>query len=93
MPANPGARAAVDMALHDLLAQHLGVPLVEMLGRAHEELETSITIGIKSLDETLAEADEYLGRGFRVLKVKIGDALEEDFERLAKLRERGAGPG
>ena len=88
MPANPGARAAVDMALYDLLAQHLGVPLVEMLGRAHEELETSITIGIKSLDETLAEADEYLGRGFRVLKVKIGDALEEDCERLAKLRAR-----
>jgi len=88
MPANPAARAAVDMALHDLLAQHLGVPLVEMLGRAHEELPTSITIGIKPLDETLAEADEYLGRGFRVLKVKTGDSLEGDVERLARLRER-----
>ncbi|HEY2797830.1 MAG TPA: dipeptide epimerase [Thermoanaerobaculia bacterium] len=88
MPATPAARAAVDMALHDLLAQHLGVPLVEMLGRAHEALPTSITIGIKPLDETLAEAEEYLGRGFRVLKVKTGDALEEDLERLARLRER-----
>lgn len=88
MPETPAARAAVDMALHDLLAQHLGVPLVEMLGRAHEELPTSITIGIKPLDETLAEADEYLGRGFRALKVKTGDALEEDLERLARLRER-----
>ncbi len=88
----PAARAAVDMALHDLLAQHLGVPLVEMLGRAHGELPTSITIGIKPLDETLAEAAEYLRRGFRVLKVKIGDSLEEDIERLAKLREKvGAG--
>ena len=59
-----------------------------MLGRVHEALPTSITIGIKPLAETLAEADEYLGRGFRVLKVKIGDSLEEDLERLAKLRER-----
>lgn len=84
----PAARAAVDIALHDLLAQHLGVPLADMLGRAHEALPTSITIGIKSVTETLAEADEYLGRGFRVLKVKIGDALELDLERLAKLRER-----
>ncbi len=92
MPATPAARAAVDMALHDLLAQHLAVPLVEMLGRAHDELPTSITIGIKPLDETLAEADEYLGRGFRVLKVKTGDALEDDLERLARLRER-CGPG
>ena len=87
-PLTPAARAAVDIALHDLAAQHLGVPLAEMLGRVHDALPTSITIGIKPLDETLAEAEEYLGRGFRILKVKIGDALEEDVERLARLRER-----
>ena len=46
MPKAPAARAAVDIALHDLLSQHLGVPLVEMLGRAHQSLATSITIGI-----------------------------------------------
>jgi L-alanine-DL-glutamate epimerase-like enolase superfamily enzyme len=80
------------MALHDLLAQHLEVPLVEMLGRAHEALPTSITIGIKSLQATLVEADEYVGRGFRVLKVKTGNSLEEDLERLVRLRER-CGPG
>jgi L-alanine-DL-glutamate epimerase-like enolase superfamily enzyme len=88
MAATPAARAAVDMALHDLLAQHLGLPLVDMLGRAHESLPTSITIGIKPLDATLDEADEYLQRGFRVLKVKLGHSLEEDLERLGKLRER-----
>lgn len=47
MPGTPAARAAVDIALHDLLAQSLGIPLVEMLGRAHDTLPTSITIGIK----------------------------------------------
>ena len=88
MAQTPAARAALDMALHDLLAQHLGVPLVEMLGRAHRALPTSITIGIKSLEATLEEADEYLGRGFKVLKVKLGHKLEEDLERLLKLRER-----
>jgi L-alanine-DL-glutamate epimerase-like enolase superfamily enzyme len=87
-PLTPAARAAVDIALHDVLARRTGLPLVEVLGRAHDALPTSITIGIKPLAETLAEADEYLGRGFRVLKVKIGDALEEDLERLVKLRER-----
>jgi L-alanine-DL-glutamate epimerase-like enolase superfamily enzyme len=87
-PGTPAARAAIDMALHDLLAQHLGLPLVEMLGRAHAELPTSITIGIKPTREALAEADEYLARGFRALKVKVGDSLDEDLERLTKLRER-----
>ena len=72
MPTTPAARAAVDIALHDLHAQALGQPLVEVLGRAHQGLFILITIGIKVLDETLAEADEYLGRGFRILKVKVG---------------------
>jgi L-alanine-DL-glutamate epimerase-like enolase superfamily enzyme len=72
--------------LHDLLACGLGVSLGDLFGRAHDELPTSITIGIKPAAEALAEADEYLGRGFRVLKVKIGKSLEEDLERMARLR-------
>lgn len=88
----PAAGAAIDAALHDLAARALGIPLADMLGRAHDALPTSITIGIKPLDETLSEADEYVGRGFRVLKVKVGDAFEEDVERLTRLRER-IGPG
>ncbi len=88
LSAAPAARAAVDMALHDLLAQRLGVPLVDMLGRAHDRLSTSITIGIKGVAETLAEAEEYVGRGFRVLKVKTGLSLEEDIERLRRVREK-----
>ena len=85
----PAARAAIDMALHDLRARAAGKPLAALLGRVYTELPTSITIGIKdSVAEVLAEADEYAGRGFRILKVKIGLDLEGDFERLRKLRER-----
>lgn len=89
MPAGcPAAMAAVDMALHDLRAKQAGLPLVELLGRAHHALPTSITIGIKSgIDEFLDEAREYLGRGFKVVKVKIGLDLEEDLRRLHLLRE------
>ena len=83
----PAARAAVDMALHDLFARYLGVPLVDVLGRCHDGLPTSITIGIKSTEEALEEADEYVGRGFRHIKVKLGHSLEEDVERLRKLRQ------
>jgi L-alanine-DL-glutamate epimerase-like enolase superfamily enzyme len=84
----PAARAAVDMALHDLVARIEGVPLVDFLGRCHESLPTSVTIGISSVDESLAEADEYLGQGFRCLKVKTGRSFDEDVERLTRLRER-----
>ena len=84
--AAPAARAAIDMALLDLEAKSRGVALVERLGRVRRELETSITIGLKGVDETLDEAREYVGRGFRTLKVKTGVDVELDLERLARLR-------
>ncbi|MEM9557785.1 MAG: dipeptide epimerase [Acidobacteriota bacterium] len=88
----PAARAAVDTALWDLHARLLGVPLVELWGRpSARSMATSITLGIRSVDDTLAEAREVLGRGFRALKVKIGLDAAEDAERLARLREL-AGP-
>lgn len=85
--ATPAARAAVDMALHDLVARSEGVPLVDLLGRCHEVLPTSVTIGISSVEETLAEAEGFLSHGFRCLKVKTGRVFDEDVERLTRLRE------
>jgi L-alanine-DL-glutamate epimerase-like enolase superfamily enzyme len=87
-PHNPAARAAIDIALYDTFTQFLGIPLVKYLGQKIHSLPTSITIGIKSIAETLEEAEEYRIRGFRVLKVKLGKNLEEDIERLVKLREK-----
>ena len=86
-PGAPAACAAVDIALHDLWAKRLGVPLADALGRTHTALPTSITIGIKDADGTVEEAGEYLERGFRVLKVKLGHSLDDDIERLHRLRD------
>jgi len=87
LPHAPAARAALDMALHDLWARVLEGPLVDLLGRAHRELPTSVTIGISDVATTLAEARRLVARGFRVLKVKTGESLDEDVRRLAALRE------
>lgn len=87
-PKNPAARAALDIALHDVFTKHLGVPLVKFLGQKIKTLPTSNTIGIKNVEETLKEAGEYIQNGFKVLKVKLGKDLSEDIERLVKLREK-----
>lgn len=87
-PSTPAARAAVDIALHDAFAKHLGVPLVRFLGQKIKSLPTSNTIGIKNVEDTIKEAEEYGKRGFTILKVKLGKDLEEDIERIVKLRER-----
>ncbi len=83
-----GYVAALDIALHDLWGKFLEKPIATYLGQYHQKLPTSITIGIKNVEETLAEADEYVGRGFKYIKVKIGESVEVDLERLVKLRER-----
>lgn len=86
-PKNPAARAALDIAVYDALTKHLNIPLVKFLGQKIKSLPTSNTIGIKNVEETLKEAKEYDQRGFKILKVKLGINLEEDIERLVKLRE------
>lgn len=88
MPDTPGACAAADIALHDLYAKYLKIPLVDVYGRIHKSFPTSITIGIKSVKESVEEAREYINRGFSILKVKIGKSPEEDVERLVKIREK-----
>ena len=87
MHRTPAARAALDMALHDLFARHLDVSLLDFLGGRRKPRLTSVTLGIQGVDETLEEADHYLRQGFRCLKVKIGRDPEEDLERLERLRE------
>ncbi len=89
LPGTPAAQCTIDIALHDAFAKHFDLPLVDLLGRAHQSLPTSITIGIKdTLAETLAEADEYLGRGFKSIKLKIGRDVAQDIETTLKLHER-----
>ncbi len=87
-PKNPAARAALDIALHDAFTKFLGIPLVKYLGQKIQSMPTSNTIGIKNVMETLKETDDYLKQGFKAIKVKLGKDLEEDIERMVKMREQ-----
>lgn len=86
-PKHSATRTAIDIALHDAFGKYLGIPVVDFYGRKHKSLPTSITIGISGVGETLQEAKEYKDQGFNILKIKIGLNLEEDIERIVKLRE------
>jgi len=89
MPETPAASTAVDIALHDILSKHLNIPLVDMLGRVHHSLPTSITIGIKdTIRETLEESEEFMAKGFKIIKLKIGKSVEKDVETTRKLFEK-----
>jgi len=84
----PGTMAAIDIALHDAFGKYLGISVLDFYGRAHKKMITSVTIGIKGVEETLAEAEEYYRQGFKALKVKTGLDPEEDAERIVMLRAK-----
>lgn len=87
--ANPSALAAIDMALLDLLGKKAGLPVWKIFGGFQRGIETSITIGITSLEETIAQARDMIRRGFSIIKLKGGLSPEEDAEKLIRLRETG----
>ena len=53
IPNNPGALAALDIALHDAYGQWAKIPVVDIYGKHFDELPTSVTIGIMNVEDTL----------------------------------------
>jgi L-alanine-DL-glutamate epimerase-like enolase superfamily enzyme len=84
--AQPSARAAVDMALYDLLGKFAGVPLWKLLGGYRSCIPTSVTIGILPVDETVERAQELTAAGIRCLKLKGGRSVDDDVERVRRVR-------
>lgn len=87
LPKSPSARTMADMAVYDILAKKAGVPLYQFLGGYRESIPTSITIGILPVEETLEKARCFIQNGFFILKIKGGRDVEEDIEKMVKLRE------
>lgn len=84
---NPSAKAAIDIALHDILGKTARKPLFKLLGGFREEVLTDITLGIKEPEEMAKNAVKAVRKGFRALKVKVGVTPEEDFERVRMIRK------
>jgi len=80
-------KAALNMALYDILGKYVGKPLYVMFGAYRSSFETDITIGIKDLESTVKDAIKHVDSGFKKLKVKVGIDPKEDIERVKRIRD------
>lgn len=83
---NPAAKAAVDIALHDVLGKTACKPLFMLMGGYRTEVLTDLTLSIKSPKEMAVDAVKAVKKGFKALKVKVGVDPVEDVERVRIIR-------
>jgi L-Ala-D/L-Glu epimerase len=83
---NNSAKAAVDVALHDLAARARDVTLVTLLGGSALRLSTDVTVSVDDADSMAAAARQRVTDGFTVLKLKVGADAATDLARVAAVR-------
>lgn len=85
---NPYAKAAVDIACHDLAGKAQGVSVSTLLGGRHREgIELAHSLGIMEIDRCLTEAQQAVAEGARTIKCKTGLDPQRDVELVRRLRE------
>ncbi len=82
------AKAAMEMALFDIVGQALKTPVCNLLGgRVRDEIPLSFSIANPKLEVDLELVESLYADGLRLFKVKTGFAgHREDLRRLEKLR-------
>jgi len=83
------AISAVDIALWDLKAKFLGLPLTELLGQVHSGVAVYGSGGFTSYTDKKLQSQlgGWVKDGLRSVKMKIGRDPQRDTERIKKARE------
>jgi L-Ala-D/L-Glu epimerase len=85
---NTSIKSAFDIALHDIAAQHSGVPLYKFLGGNNNKvLETDYTVSFGNPAKMASDAIRIVEQGFPAVKVKLGEAKDIDVDRIRSIRE------
>lgn len=67
------ARAAIDIALHDIAGKAYGCPVYQLLGGAHRtRFDLLTSIYEPTPDEAVTAAKAFVAAGYRGLKIKVG---------------------
>ncbi len=84
------AISGIDMALWDIRAKALGVPLYRLLGGTSKPIPAyagGVSLGYQQPQSLIEEARVHVERGYRAVKLRIGDTVKDDLLRVAAVRQ------
>jgi L-alanine-DL-glutamate epimerase-like enolase superfamily enzyme len=86
---NSATKAAIDIALHDLVAKALDVPLFRLLGgKVRDRVDSTWYLSAVEPEQVAEEAQAGVERGFQAVKIKLGtQPAAMDIQRLRAVRE------
>lgn len=87
-PSQPAAAAAIELACIELICRRMGIGLHDYIGGAVlDEVQFNGWVGQLPADEAAAEAKRWQDAGFKSLKIKVGNQVDKDSERVMAVRE------
>jgi L-alanine-DL-glutamate epimerase-like enolase superfamily enzyme len=89
---NSFAKTAVDIALHDVVARSLNIPVSKLIGGSYtDKIALHWPIGIENPKEIGEDVQKGMKAGFKAIKMKIGNDAKRDIALVRAVRE-AAGP-
>jgi len=84
---NGSAKAALDLAMYDIMGKSAGLPVYQLLGGVDGVVEVDQTIGLGDPAEMATKAGELVAQGYREIKVKAGSDDDHDEAAIGLIRQ------
>ena len=84
------ALAGIDMALWDIRGKAANMPLYALLGGSKRRVPAyagGISLGFQPKESLAEEAQGYVARGYRAIKLRLGDNARNDIDRVLHVRK------
>ncbi|HEY6820750.1 MAG TPA: mandelate racemase/muconate lactonizing enzyme family protein [Burkholderiales bacterium] len=84
------AMSGIDMAIWDIRAKALGLPLYKLLGGSRKAIPAyagGVSLGYQPPGELVDEARKSLEQGYKAIKLRVGDSPKKDIERMRTVRK------
>lgn len=80
-------KAAIQYAALDAFSKYCNTSVHEILGGKKEYVETDYTVSIGTTEESVKEAKELFNKGYQIIKLKVGEDIKADIERIRAIAE------